>query len=476
MTLEQIFGGSPELAELVREAGALDDAARFRALTANVPLGARAGALERAVRECSGAFGERAGLADAPPPRWRAAPVFGAQQPYVDYYPAVLAKLDALECAHPSFYAFADYAPLGSYPWLARAQIPSVTAPDGLLHLHIHRANGAERGKDLRFVSLPPPAAFDDVRVKLVTAIKRTARALSHDQRGSAADGSAGFTNGGARFSEHEAFARLRSVLVHQREARTRALNAAEFNAIWSARTFRELGFTVPLLPLSELLEHDALLPSVAETLSVFVRHSALVSEAIDEVLALDAHGAIPFARKGAGHVPVALAGARDGIRRPLRAHRRGADWWLVSGRDAVRSDEDAPGGEAFNVGPADAPALEELLRSLRGRWSPDVFVPIFLFRLGAAGLVSGRGSVRYSLVVAHVMRRLFGEPHPPNLLCSCAPAQTGPFVEALHAERGEVPPAVRATEPALIARLLHSAPETIREEIAASWRDPTPR
>ena len=462
MTLDDIFGGSPELAALVREAGALDDAARFRALTTHVPRGAGAGALERAVRACAAAFAERAGLADVPPPRWDAAPVFGAQQPYVDYYPAVLAKLDALETARPSFYAFADYVPLGSYPWLARTQLPSVTAPDGLLHVHVHRANGAERGKDLRFVSLPLLATLDDVRVKLVTAIKRTARVLARE-------------DGAARFSEQDAFARLRSVLAHQREARARGRSAAEFNAIWSARTFRELGFTIPLLSLSDLLAHDAVLPFVAETLSAFVRQSALVTESIGEVLARDAHGAVPFARKDTGHVPLALAGARDGRRRPLRAQRRGADWWLLT---AGGSDETngAMNGESFNVGRADAPALEELLRALRGRWSPDVFVPIFLFRLGVSGIVSGRGSIRYSLVVAHVMRRLFGAPHPPNLLRSCAPAQSGPFVDALRAERGDVPAAVRATEPALIARLLHAPPEQIREEIAAAWRDGAPR
>ncbi len=445
MKLDRIFGDSPQLGTLIAEASAVDDARRFADATANVPLDARHAALERAVRECAASFAQRAGTAYAPPPRWAAAPVLGAQQPYVDYYPAVLAKLDALEAARAPFYAFADYAPLGSYPWLARTELPSVTAPDGLLRLHVHRANGAERGKDMRFVAVPTHAALDGVRVKLVTAIKRTARQLPP-----------------GAFDEHDAFARLRALLAHQQEARARARSAAEFNAIWSARTFRELGFTVPLLSLSELLDHDAVLPSVARTLAAFVQHNALVTESIAEVLRLDVHGAIPFAPKETGHVPLALADARTGLRRPLRAQRRGADWWLVA----------AHGDEEFNVGRADAPALEELLRSVRGRWSPDVFVPVLLFRLGAAGIVSGRGSIRYSLVVARVMRRLFGEPHPANLLCSCAPAPSGPFVEALRSARGELPAAVRASEPALIARLLYSDAAAIRKEIAASWRD----
>jgi hypothetical protein len=470
MTLDEIFGGSPRLAELLREANAFDDARRFAEAAACVPLDrlagartaaatvpdargavldARGAALERAVRDCAASFAERAGLPDAAPPRWATAPVFGAQQPYVDYYPAVLAKLDALEDAPASFYAFADYAPLGSYPWLARTQLPSVTAADGLLRLHLHRANGAERGKDMRFVTPPTAAVLDDARVKLVTMIKRTAQTLSRDA-----------------FFEQDAFTRLRALLAQQREAQSRATSAAEFNAIWSARTFRELGFTVPLLSLSELLAHDAVLPSVAATLAAFVQNDALVAESVADVLRLDAHGVIPFAVKEAGHVPLALADARSGVRRALRVARRGADWWLVTAHG---------GDEAFNVGRGDAPALEEMLRHVRGRWSPDVFVPIFLFRLGAAGIVSGRGSIRYSLVVAHVMRRLFGEPHPPNLLCSCAPAQSGPFVDALRSARGELPAAVAMSEPTLIARLLHSEPAAIRKEIAASWRDGMP-
>jgi hypothetical protein len=454
MRLDQIFGGSPHLAELIGEAGALDDAARFAAATAGVPLDARGAALERAVRDCAASFADRAGLPDAPPHAWTSAPVFGAQQPYVDYYPAVLAKLDALEGVRPSFYAFADYAPLGSDPWLARTLLPSVTAPDGLLRLHVHRANGAERGKDMRFVSLPSAAALDGVRVKLVTTIKRTAQTLSRDA--SSQDGS---------FSERDAFTRLRVLLAQQREAHARARSAAEFNAVWSARTFRAVGFTLPLLSLGELLAHDAVLPSVAATLAAFVQHNALVAESVAEILQLDVHGTIPFAPKDARHVPLALADARSGVRRALRAERRGADWWLVT----------AHGEEAFNVGRGDAHALEEFLRGVAGRWSPNVFVPVFLFRLGAAGIVSGRGSIRYSLVVAHVMRRLFGEPHPANLLCSCAPAQSGPFAEALRSARGELPAAVRATEPTLIARLLHATPVEIRKEIAASWRDESP-
>jgi hypothetical protein len=447
MKLDEIFGGSPQLAPLLREAHATDDARAFAGATAHVPLDTRHAALERAVRACAAPFARRAGLPDAPAAAWTSAPVYAGQQPYVDYYPAVLAKLDALEAAPARFYTFADYATLRSDPWLARTELPSVSSADGLLRLHLHAVNGPQRGKDLRFVPAPSLAVLDDVREKLTAMVRRTARALGREA-----------------FDEQAAFERLRAVLANQREARERARSAAEFNAIWSARTFAELGFTTPLLSLGELLAHDDVLPSVAVTLSAFVRENALVAESVAEVLGADALGAIPFAPKEPGYVPLALADAR-GMRRPLRAERRGAGWRLIEPR----------GGEAFDVGSADGPALEAFLRGVRGRWSPDVFVPVLLFRLGVAGIVSGRGSIRYSLVLAHVMRRLFGEPHPPNLLCSCAPGLSGPFADAVLRRDGALPEALRASEPMLIPRLLASEPAAIRAEIAASWREPAP-
>jgi hypothetical protein len=99
-----------------------------------------------------------------------------------------------------------------------------------------------------------------------------------------------------------------------------------------------------------------------------------------------------------------------------------------------------------------------------RGRWSLDIFAPVFLMRLGITGLVSGRGSIRYSLVLGRVMQRLFGVAHVPNLLCSASPPPSGPFHDAA--------PRLASWEPTLIARLLCDEPATIREQIRTSWRN----
>jgi hypothetical protein len=263
-------------------------------------------------------------------------------------------------------------------------------------------------------------------------------------------------------FSKKAAFERLRVLLSDYEAARVGAKNAGEFNSFWSARVFHRLGFRLPLVSLSKLLACDDLLPSVAATLAVFIERNGLFIESVNEAMQFDDGGDLNFSSKEPGHVPLALADPESGVRRSLRLQRRGADHLLVS----------TTGTEVFNIGRADAASLEELLRRLSGRWSLDVFTPLFLFRLGIAGIINGRGSIRYSLVLAHVMRRLFGDSHPPNLLCSCSPPLTGPFVDAVCRAQGKLPETLRAREPTLISRLLRSDEATIRREISASWRE----
>lgn len=446
MRLSQVFAHRQRLALLIEAARAVDEPQQFEALVAHMPVEPRQLTLQRAVLDSALSFADKAGVTSEARADHAVRPCFAGQQPYVDYYPAVLAKLDALEsCGGASFYGFGDYAPFGSDPWMARTQVPSVSVPDGVLRLHFYRAMSNHRGKDLRFVPPPDSAAIAAVAEKLKGMITHTARCLPQE------------------FPRREAFARLRTLLEEYEEARCRARNAGEFNSIWSARVFHRLGFRLPLVLLSELLSHHELLPSIAGTLAAFIKHNDLFIESVNEALEFDDGKNLNFGAKAPGHVPLALADARSGVRRRLRLKRSGADWLLIGTSETE---------EVFNVGRADAGALEELLRGLSGRWSLDVFAPIFLFRLGVAGIINGRGSIRYSLVLAHVIERLFGERHVPNLLCSCSPKLEGPFVEAVCRAHGGLPDVLRASEPTLIARLLCSDEKQIREEIHASWRD----
>ena len=427
----------------------MDNPGRFTSLLAKKPVEPRQLLLWKVIRVCAHQLADRAGVVTEPWLDQAARPCFAGQQPYVDYYPAVLAKLDALEeCPSASFYAFADYAPLGSDPWMARMALPSVGAVDGLLSFNFHRPTRAQQGKDLRFVPPPTPAVLAELAEKLKGMITHTAKWLPQES-----------------FSKKLAFARLRLLLDDYNEARCRAGNAGEFNSLWSSRVFHRLGFRLPFVSLSELLASDELLPSIAATLAVFIKHNDLFIESINEALLFDDGGDLNFKRKEPRHVPLSLADPQSGVRHSLRLERRGADYLLVCAKGTE---------EVFNIGQADGGALEELLRRLKGRWSVDVFAPLFLFRLGVAGIINGRGSIRYSLVLAHVMKRLFGERHPPNLLCSCSPKLTGPFVSAVRCAHGLLPDSLRSREPTLVSRLLSSEEATIREEISASWRDET--
>jgi len=450
MRLREIFPRVQELEPLLAEARACDELAAFtaeterpRACSMDPPC---SGALWPAVLAVAEGFAGRAGIPAAARPRAAGRPCFGGQQPYVDYYPAVLAKLDALESrGGAAFYAFGDHAPLGSDPWLARTELPCVGSAGGLLRFHVHRPLRRHLGKDLRFVPPPGPAVLADLAEKLKGLISLTARILPP-----------------AAFDKRAAFVRLRRLLHDAEEARRRSRSAGEFNSVWSARLFARLGFQLPLLPLQELLARDELLPRVAATLAVFVERNTLLAESMTEALRVATAGELHWSLKPPGHVPLAVTDPRTGLRHVMRLERRGADAWLVAA---------GCGMDAFNVGRGEASAFEALLRRLDGRWSLDVFVPLFLFRLGVAGIVNGRGSIRYSLMLAHVYARLFGEPHPPNLLASCSPALGGPFAEAVRRAFGGLPAALAGCEPTLIARLLAGDEAEIRSQIAASWR-----
>jgi len=437
MRLDEVFTRCDALAPLIESACATDDAQTFisgaQAMLPNV-------ALARAVRASANDFAGAAGIAR--PVMIDDGPIaFAGQQPYVDYYPAVPVKLDALAaCGGASFYAFADYAPLGSDAWMSRTELPSVASVDGVLRLAFVRSLRSWQGRDLRFV--PPPDAS-------------TLALIGEKLKGLITDASRHAT-----FAKSDAYAHLRELLAGYEDARTRAKSRSEFNAIASARLFQRLGFSLPFVLLSDLLGRDELISSIAETLAIFIRERALVVEAVNEAMANDDRGELHFTRKESDHVPVAIAGADDGIRRAVRLVMKGGDHLLVAG------------GETFNVGRADPASLVVFLKELRGRWSLDVFAPLFLFRLGVAGIVNGRGSIRYSLVLGHVMQRLFGERHPLNLLCSTAPPPSGPLIEAVCRARGGLPPALRDYERTLIDRFLTSDAATIREEIRVAWRN----
>src|SRR5947209_19653933 len=106
MHLTEVFTRYDALAPLIESACATDDAQSFISNVQAMPPNA---ALARAVRASANDSADVAGIGH--PVMIDDGPIaFAGQQPYVDYYPAVPVKLDALAaCRGASFFAFADY-------------------------------------------------------------------------------------------------------------------------------------------------------------------------------------------------------------------------------------------------------------------------------------------------------------------------------------------------------------------------------
>jgi hypothetical protein len=195
-----------------------------------------------------------------------------------------------------------------------------------------------------------------------------------------------------------------------------------------------------------------------AGTLVPFVRDNACFVEAANEAIRLAVPHDCGMSPRPPGHLPLALTDPATGIRFPLRVTRRGADH-VIEGAGPVPF--------SASVGGAGEAELLAFLHTHRGRVTPNVFAPIFQFRAGVGGVLNGKGAIRYTLVVAHVLERLFGIPHPPNFLCAGAYRGPNPFADARAAVGA--PPA--QVEPTLLARLLASDPATVRADVARVWR-----
>lgn len=377
----------------------------------------------------------RLGDADRPP-------VFAGQQAYIDYRLGMVAKVDALEgCRAPAFCGWVEYDTFASDRLFSRTDLPNpdAGATDPRLTLRFHPGRRAHGRKDLRRVPPPAASALDRVRAELRGAVTLAARAVpSLDARA-------------ARRALDEAWADYAF-------AAARAEHAGDFNLLWTARTLRRLGWRTPFVPLGELWDAPGTMRVVAETLVPFVRENACFVEAANEGIRLAAPHDCGMGPREPGHLPLAVTDPETGIRSPVRVVCRGGD-------HVIEGAGDVP--FAVSVGGAGEDELLAFLDAHRGRVTPNVFAPVFLFRAGVGGVLNGRGAIRYTLVVAHVLERMFGMAHPPNFLCAGAYGGPDPFAEARAA--AGVPPA--DVEPTLLSRLLASDPATVRAEAAVIWR-----
>ncbi|HEX6038022.1 hypothetical protein, partial [Longimicrobium sp.] len=350
--------------------------------------------------------------------------------------------VDALDgCRAPAFCAWVEYDTFASDRLFSRTDLPNPdpSATDPRLTLRFHPGRRAHGKKDLRCVPPPDAAALDRIRADLRGAITLTSRAVPS-------------------FDARAARRALDEVWADYAFAAARAEHAGDFNLLWTARTLRRLEYRTPLVPLGALWDAPGMMRIVAETLVPFVRENAGFVEAANEAIRESAPHDCGMGPREPGHLPLAVTDPETGIRFPVRVVRRGADY-VIEGAGPVPF--------AVSVGGAGEDELLAFLHAHRGRVTPNVFAPVFLVRAGVGGVLNGKGAIRYTLVVARVLERMFGLAHPPNFLCAGPYRGADPFAEARAA--AGVPPA--DVEPTLLARLLASDPATIRAETAAVWR-----
>lgn len=369
-------------------------------------------------------------------------PVFAGQQAYVDYRLGMLAKVDALDgCRAPALCGWVEYDTFASDRLFSRTDLPNPDAggAEPRLTLRFHPGRRAHGKKDLRRVPPPDAPALERIRADLRGAVTLTARAVPD------------FDARAARRALDEAWADYGF-------AAARAEHAGDFNLLWTARTLRRLGWRTPFVPLGALWDAPGMMRIVAETLVPFVRDNACFVEAANEGIRLSAPHDCGMSPRETGHLPLAMTDPATGIRFPLRVARRGTDH-VVEGAGPVPF--------SASVGGAGEDELLTFLHGHRGRVTPNVFAPVFLFRAGVGGILNGKGAIRYTLVVAHVLERLFGVPHPPNFLCAGPYRGPDPFADA----RAAAGAPSAEVEPTLLARLLAAGPGAVRAETAAAWR-----
>lgn len=174
-----------------------------------------------------------------------------------------------------------------------------------------------------------------------------------------------------------------------------------------------QLGLDVPSVLLSALLERGLFIAPLNAYLDALDDVVRVFNAAID---ALVADGVDPRVRPlGDDYLPLFLSCPQCGVRRRLAHERAGADHYA-----AVVCRCGA--AHRFHLGSATL-SLGELEGS--GRWSPDVSLPVHLNHL-ASGIVAGRSSALYGLVLNEVMERVLGVRPIPALVPPGLPADAG--------------------------------------------------
>lgn len=173
------------------------------------------------------------------------------------------------------------------------------------------------------------------------------------------------------------------------------------------------LGLDVPSVLLSELMERGLLTCPLNRYLAALDDVVSVFNAAIDVLLTA---GIDPHVRPLADdYLPLFWSCPRCGVRRRLAHVRAVADHYAAV---VCRCGAEY----RFHLGSGTL-SLGELEAS--DRWSPDVSLPVHLNRL-ASGIVAGRSSALYGMVLNEVMERALGMRPIPILIPPGLPAEAG--------------------------------------------------
>jgi hypothetical protein len=166
-----------------------------------------------------------------------------------------------------------------------------------------------------------------------------------------------------------------------------------------------QLAFSPPSAFVSTLVARGLLSATLADALGALDDVVRVFNGAVADLVAADVDPQVhPL---GDDYLPLNYSCEACGARRRLRHERRGADHFAAL---------DCSCGESrrFHLGRGTELSLGELAPT--GRWSTDVTLPVYVNDL-ASGLVAGRSSALYGLVLDEVLEKALGRSPIPMLV-----------------------------------------------------------
>jgi hypothetical protein len=189
----------------------------------------------------------------------------------------------------------------------------------------------------------------------------------------------------------------------------------ADVNQALASFLLREqLSFEAPSALVSEVAERRLLTETINDCLGSIDDFIAVINEAIEDLIA---HDVDPQVRPlPPDYLPLRYSCPRDGSRLRLTREVSGGEQFAVSTCSCGVAYRFLLGGYSISLGELES----------TGRWSPDISLPTYLNDL-ASGMIAGRSSALYGLVLNEALRRVLGR-RPIPALVPAEPPDTDPI------------------------------------------------